>query len=117
MKESVPAEAIKIEIGGWKHLVRVRTIAYFLAFAGLGSGSMAVAQAFGVATTGDVQALRADVARLQEFVFTDAAERIADKAAEPITDATRSRAIWRAARERVLDNLRAGRPARHGLPE
>lgn len=117
MSSSPPSEVIKVEIGRWSTLVRVRTIAYFLAFAGFGSGSMAVAQAFGVATTSDVQALRDDVAELKEFVFTDAAERIADKAAEPIVDATKSRAVWRATRERVLRNLRAGRSSRDGVPE
>lgn len=143
MKQSDPS--IEDEVARWRTIFSVRTAAYVLAFAGLGSGGMAVTQMFGVAKADDLQALREEVRKvsehsleveprieahdvaiekliktqsdLQSFLYADAAERIADKAAEPIRDAARSRAVWRATRERVLANLGAGRPARDGLPE
>jgi len=55
------------------------------------------------------------VAELRESSFDDRAERLADKASDPIRDARRSREIWKSVKARAKANLEAGKPVRDGL--
>jgi hypothetical protein len=54
---------------------------------------------------------------LIRYTSEDIAERIADRAADPIKDAKHSREVWRIVKAKVLENIAAHRPARDGIGE
>lgn len=49
--------------------------------------------------------------------YEDRAERLADRAADKVQGRIRSRERWKYVKEKALDNLRNGKPAREGLED
>lgn len=62
-----------------------------------------------------IGALVVTTGELRDSQYDDRAERLADKVADPIRDARRSRETWQRVKAKALANQRAGNPIRDGL--
>lgn len=53
--------------------------------------------------------------KVQDAVYDDRAERLADIAADKVTETARSRQVWSLVKEKARSNLDLGKPIRHEL--
>jgi hypothetical protein len=58
---------------------------------------------------------REALTKVQNAVYDDRAERLADLAADRVKDSTKSRYVWRLVKEKARLNLDTGMPIRHEL--